>query len=326
MMWPNSTFGFRIFWISWKFGISWTTLVFGRHKFPCADDRFFCRFSDFWSWPVATGFPCADEKLSISLPSLSAASGLEFWFVLASGLPDNPTCRLEALSIPGLLDAIGLFTNDELVATELVRFITVGLDFAQILFSSFCSCILFAILSVMQLSKLRFLAQQRELKGPRLNKWRRLFHSSRVKCPFVNVFAIWCLVSMYLIWILGSKNNPIKQPIQSNPVGSSHMSHCWTSAFDYHRDHSFVVFKNIEHRNGLRNFDARRHNINMKQFRTTVLGWSFGLILLSCARHDAVPQVSLCWWILGLTRLVLGAMKHFYDQLPKFQSWDTVHP
>ena len=38
-----------------------------------------------------------------------------------------------------------------------------------------------------------------------VEQWRRLFHSSRVKCPFVNVSAIWCLVSMYLIWILGSK-------------------------------------------------------------------------------------------------------------------------
>ena len=29
----------------------------------------------------------------------------------------------------------------------------------------------------------------------------------------------------------------------------------------------------------------------MQQFRTVVLGWSFGLILLSCARHDTMPQV-----------------------------------
>ena len=30
-------------------------------------------------------------------------------------------------------------------------------------------------------------------------------HSSRVKCPFVILSVIWCLVSMYRIWILGSK-------------------------------------------------------------------------------------------------------------------------
>ena len=78
--------------------------------------------------------------------------------MLASGLPDNPTCRLEDLSIPGLLDAIGLFTDEDFIATELVRFIAFRLDFATILFSSDCSCILFAILSV-RLIKLKFLAQ-----------------------------------------------------------------------------------------------------------------------------------------------------------------------
>ena len=38
-----------------------------------------------------------------------------------------------------------------------------------------------------------------------LNNWRRLFHSPRVKFPLVNRSAIWCLVSTYLIWILGSR-------------------------------------------------------------------------------------------------------------------------
>ena len=42
-------------------------------------------------------------------------------------------CRQGALSISGLLDAIGLFTDGELVETETARFVTVGLDFATIL-------------------------------------------------------------------------------------------------------------------------------------------------------------------------------------------------
>ena len=62
---------------------------------------------------------------------------------------------------PRLLDAVGRFTDEELAATEPVWFIAVGLDFDTILFSSDCSCILFAILSV-QLIKLRFLAHQME--------------------------------------------------------------------------------------------------------------------------------------------------------------------
>ena len=39
-----------------------------------------------------------------------------------------------------------------------------------------------------------------------LNKWRRLFHSLRVKLPLVNMSARWCLVSsMYRIWISESR-------------------------------------------------------------------------------------------------------------------------
>ena len=38
-----------------------------------------------------------------------------------------------------------------------------------------------------------------------LNKRKRWFHSSRVKFPLVSMSASWFLVSMYLIWILGSK-------------------------------------------------------------------------------------------------------------------------
>ena len=59
------------------------------------------------------------------------------------------------LSIPGLFDATGLFTDEELVETVKDRFIVAGFDFATILFSPSCSCILFAIVSV-QLVKLKF--------------------------------------------------------------------------------------------------------------------------------------------------------------------------
>ena len=160
-----------------------------------------CRFREFWSVSVATSFPVLKNFwASLSHPwELDAASGLEFLFDLTSSFPEHPTRRLEALSVPGLLDAIGLFTDEELEATELVKFIAVGLDFATILFPSFCSCILFAILLV-QLIKLKFLAQQRELTWLMLNKWRRLFHSSRVKLPLVKMSESGCLVSMYRIW------------------------------------------------------------------------------------------------------------------------------
>ena len=49
------------------------------------------------------------------------------------------------MSIPGLLDAIELFADEELAGTDEDKFIAVSLDFATILSSSFCSCTLFAI-------------------------------------------------------------------------------------------------------------------------------------------------------------------------------------
>ena len=44
-----------------------------------------------------------------------------------------------------------------------------------------------------------------ELKWLILNKHNKWFHSSRVKFPLVKMSASWFLVSMYLIWILGSR-------------------------------------------------------------------------------------------------------------------------
>ena len=86
------------------------------------------------------------------------------------------------MSIPGLLDAIGLDA-----AMEDDRFIAASRDLDTTI-SSFCSCILFAIV-VVQLFKLKFLVQQVELKWLMLNTRRRMFHSSRVKFPLVNMSA-----------------------------------------------------------------------------------------------------------------------------------------
>ena len=61
------------------------------------------------------------------------------------------------MSIPGLWDAIGLFGDEELVGTWEDRFIAADFDFAALLSSTLCSCILFAIV-LGQLVKLEFLA------------------------------------------------------------------------------------------------------------------------------------------------------------------------
>ena len=45
---------------------------------------------------------------------------------------------------------------------------------------------------------------------------------------------------------LGVQIDSIKQPIKSNSVGPGNMSHRWTSAFHYHLDNGFIVFKHIQ--------------------------------------------------------------------------------
>ena len=70
------------------------------------------------------------------------------------------------LRIPGLLDAIGLCTLEDLVEKEEARFI-VGFDFGTIRPSS-CSFDLFAI--VLQPVMLKFCMQQCELKWQILHK------------------------------------------------------------------------------------------------------------------------------------------------------------
>ena len=44
----------------------------------------------------------------------------------------------------------------------------------------------------------------------------------------------------------------VKLPVQSNPVGSWHVSHRWIPAFDYHLDYGFIVLKDIQHSIGTR--------------------------------------------------------------------------
>ena len=74
-----------------------------------------------------------------------------FLLILLSNIP-------VAMSVPGLLDAIGLFTDEELARTCEDKFVAEDFNFATIISTPFCSCILFAIV-LEQLIKLEFLAQ-----------------------------------------------------------------------------------------------------------------------------------------------------------------------
>ena len=77
-----------------------------------------------------------------------------------------------------------------------------------------------------------------------LNKHTRWFHSSRVKLPLVKISASWFLVSMYLIWILGTKlilsNNQSRATLW---FLETYMSHYRASSLYNHIDHFFVVLK-----------------------------------------------------------------------------------
>ena len=42
----------------------------------------------------------------------------------------------------------------------------------------------------------------------------------------------------------GVQVDSVKQPMKLDTVGTGHMSHCRTSAFENHLDYCFVVFKN----------------------------------------------------------------------------------
>ena len=75
--------------------------------------------------------------------------------------------------------------------------------------------------------------------------------------------ATWCLATIYRIWIFRIKINPVKQPIQSNSVGSWHMSHCGTSAFDNHLNHGFILLKDTQHSIGTRMCSAWWNVINI---------------------------------------------------------------
>ena len=200
-----------------------------------------------WLSSVEAGFPPSTRQgmhlaVSHENPTLRR---VEFLLSLASGFP------VDAVSVPELFDAIGRFTDKELVETVEVKFTAMGCDFSTILSSSFCSCILCAIV-LGQLIVLEFLAQQVELKWLMLNTWRRLSHSSRVKLPLVWMSASWCLVSMYPIWILESRVIVSNNQSKRNSVGPWHVSHCVTPAFYYHLNHGIIVLKDIQQSSGIR--------------------------------------------------------------------------
>ena len=145
-----------------------------------------------------------------------------------------------------------------------------GFDLATILSSPVPCCILFDIASG-QLAEL-------ELKILILNRWRRLFHSSRVKLPFVSMSASWFLVSTCLVWFWIQVDSVKKKPIKRNScefgIRVSLLDFCpwWSSWSLLHHLQKCRASHQIEKTSRLRKHDRRC----MVQDRCAELESSFG--------------------------------------------------
>ena len=122
----------------------------------------------------------------------------------------------------------------------------------------------------------------------------------------------------------GVQIDPIKQPIQRNSVGSGHVSHRWTSAFDDHLDHSFVIVKNLRHSTKVTRLHVWGNIIDVALFKSFVLDWSLGLVLGVLVWWGFTRRVS-SYLIFGVVELVWGRMKHFYSQIPKIESGNLIY-
>ena len=76
--------------------------------------------------------------------------------------------------------------------------------------------------------------------------------------------------------LLVSQINSVKQ---ATFVGSGYMSHCWTSAFDDHFNHGFVILKDVQHRTKSRKLRVRRDVANIAQIKIVEMNWNLGLVL-----------------------------------------------
>ena len=101
------------------------------------------------------------------------------------------------MSIPGLLDAIRLFDDEELVGTWEDRFCRKSF-FSFLLLHPFR----YRVGAAYQAGSLSAASRAEMADVEQMKKI--IFYSSRLNLPLVRMSASWCLVSMYRIWILGS--------------------------------------------------------------------------------------------------------------------------
>ena len=167
-------------------------------------------------------------------------------------------------------------------------------------------------------------AQQRKQKWLMLYKWKRLFHSPRVKLPFVKMSASWCLKQTCLIWILGSRlilsNNQSRATLWV-------LDKCLTvgfSAFDDHLSHGFSVHKNKKLSTTSRSSHVGRNVINIIQIEIRAWldlvfhVWSYA------TGFTGTPDHWICWF--GLVRIETLQLTNPKDQARKFRPCVNLHP
>ena len=121
---------------------------------------------------------------------------------------------------------------------------------------------------------------------------------------------------------LWAQIDSVKQPIQSNSVGSWNMSHCGTSAFDNHLDHCLIVFKDIQQSFLMRRVDVWGNKINITQ----IIDHSLKLLaFLNCVRcwtnsTFVIQQVAVFFSVL------IRVSKNCNDQIPQIRSGNSIQP
>ena len=125
------------------------------------------------------------------------------------------------------------------------------------------------------------------------------FGSSGQKLPLVRMSAIW-------FWCqhmdLGFQVVSVKQPIKSNSVSFRHMSHCGTSSFDYHFDHCFIVFQNVQLRLSLRRMCVGGYAVHFALFinflsSCDMLGLGFEIKNCPSFLEAGMFGLSFCLWL-----------------------------
>ena len=92
---------------------------------------------------------------------------------------------------------------------------------------------------------------------------------------------------------LGVQINSVKQPIKSHSVGSRHMSHRRSSAFDDQFHHDFVILKDVQHRTKSRKHRFRRDVVNIAQVKNCRAGldpWFGFECLFDMVLRDEFPR------------------------------------